>query len=932
MKTLLSPKWILLLHTLPVIVLSILYRRDYLVIKSLLSEEQKAFWLDYGILLSCLTIADAAYAIIAVRRRKLILLSYSFISFLLHLSFVYFSLYNTESLFPSGLPQWMVSSTASLYTGTFLMPAMVHTLLLIVIYCTRHVQKRNPWLNFGAAILIPVIAYIFIQVILPTWNYETARNHFAVHVLNIIYIALVILLLFFLFRFLYILLNKKGKWFLTTRLIWIILIGIVLPVTGLSVNEKNGNFFGDFTHPWFYILAIFNGLLLCLPEKRNRYCQLLLFSGRCLTLCYTIYFFFVFLPLLPLSVAAIVLYGAGFLMLTPVALFCIHIHKLTVSYQQLRKQFACLTYPGLAAGLIIPVLLFSSYVSDRINLHQALEYVYTPDASKKYSINRKALSTTLDVIRQSSSRTGRSITNERQPYLSAIYTWAVLDNLSLSEDKSKRLRQVFNGDSITVTTPVIAGDSTVKLTSLDATSRYSPDAAAWLSTVTIELTNTSAATGEYGTSFRLPAGCFVSDYFLYIGNRKEQGTLAEKRTAQWIFNQIRNEKRDPGILYYKNPEELSLKVFPFAAKEIRKTGIQFLHKDPVTIRIDGRTVRLGRPIKSTDTSPATGPVYLSPAEKKKLPTVYRKPYYHFLVDASAAAVSNAAQQEAVLDHLIKTLGTQTSEGQISFVSSQVHTVRVSDQWQQAFHRVRKEGGFFLERALQENLIRSYLYDKGRYPVFVVVTNHFEQAVLDSERKGLSFTFPEGGSYFVASGSGNIRSFTLSDNRPDTTVTGIHCNPVAVFAYPDAIKPAAYLNTDSAAAILIKEDYPTPRTQYKRDWTSALALYANAQAALLHQALKKEGWKTDLKNSFQSGILTANTAYMVVENEAQKAMLYRKQKEVMDGNRNLDVDNETTSMSEPGYLLWIILLLLLIKNGNCLRRAAAVQALKIKRWL
>jgi hypothetical protein len=58
-------------------------------------------------------------------------------------------------------------------------------------------------------------------------------------------------------------------------------------------------------------------------------------------------------------------------------------------------------------------------------------------------------------------------------------------------------------------------------------------------------------------------------------------------------------------------------------------------------------------------------------------------------------------------------------------------------------------------------------------------------------------------------------------------------------------------------------------------------------------------------------MTPVTSYLVVENEAQKAMLKKKQEQALSGNKSFDLGEDTQRMSEPGLMLLAILFGLLI---------------------
>jgi 3-phosphoglycerate kinase len=89
------------------------------------------------------------------------------------------------------------------------------------------------------------------------------------------------------------------------------------------------------------------------------------------------------------------------------------------------------------------------------------------------------------------------------------------------------------------------------------------------------------------------------------------------------------------------------------------------------------------------------------------------------------------------------------------------------------------------------------------------------------------------------------------------------------------------------------------------------------AQTLHPETADEAWLALVKHSFESKILTPVTAYMVVENEAQKAILAKKQAQVLSGNKSLDLGEDTQRMSEPSiWLLALLLLLYLAYKKRC----------------
>ena len=54
-----------------------------------------------------------------------------------------------------------------------------------------------------------------------------------------------------------------------------------------------------------------------------------------------------------------------------------------------------------------------------------------------------------------------------------------------------------------------------------------------------------------------------------------------------------------------------------------------------------------------------------------------------------------------------------------------------------------------------------------------------------------------------------------------------------------------------------------------------------------------------------------TSYLVVENEAQKAMLKKKQEQVLSSNQSLDLDEDSQRMPEPNLVILTVILILFL---------------------
>lgn len=925
MRSLLSPKWLFILNSLPIALLFFLYYGQFSIIKSLLNEESIKLWKSFAIALGTLGILNFLYATCLSFKQQKVSAYYGLIALIAYTIFIYLYGVYLDKIIPFSIPRWMMPGNLFLYAGTFLMPTLAYALFVLVVHSKPKTERHQALKNFLVAMLIPISWYLFVQLILPFW--QRVESHFDTHVLLVLAIASIIVFFFLLVRAVYILFFRSSKWWKSHQLVLKIPIAIVLPVIGLLLNNgyffgeklgvSNSGIFGDFNSTYFYVLAILNGLFLCLPNLENKHYRICLFFGRGITLAYTFYFFMVFLPFLPLSVFAIIVAGVGFLMLTPLALMMLHIKELSTDFNWLKKYYTSplLWILSLIAFLLIPSIITVNYVNDRNTLYNTLAYLDQPDYSKLDPINKTSLQKTIGIVKEHKRRNRDFLFGKQMPYLSTYFNWLVLNNLTLSDKKINTIEKVFFGKTTDQSSQQFSNPKDdVQITNMNSSSVYDASQQAWKSWVDLEITNNENRDfREYATTFNLPEGTWISDYYLYVGDRKEHGMLSEKKTAMWVYSNITSRRRDPGILYYLTGNRVAFRVFPFAKKEVRKTGIEILHKEPIELIIDNKQIKLGGESNQQYTAFENGQLAYIPAhQKSELNPTFRKPYFHFIVDCTSKE-NNPALTDRI-ERVIEQYPDLVENASISFVNSYVNTYSFETNWKQQFNNQTFEGGFYIDRAIKSVLYDAHQTKTATYPVIVVVTDYIEEAVFGRDFSDWQFTFPEGDSFYNLKENDlvDVHSLSLKPNKPTEENVSISFNhPVLEYRFKD--QAIAYLPNNNKASLIVK-----PGAQEKidqdfkhKDWESAATMQANWLTHILHPEKANRTWLSLVKQSFQTQVMTPVTSFLALENEAQKAMLKKKQEQVLASNHSLELGEEVQRMSEPGLLLLGLLLLLFL---------------------
>ncbi|MGL1890663.1 MAG: MSEP-CTERM sorting domain-containing protein [Spirochaetaceae bacterium] len=916
MNNLTKPYWIFLINTLPLIILFIILRRDYVIIKSLLTPDNITLWKSFTTALIIYGISNLVYGVILKIKNREIDVIYTCVTLVISISIIYFYIYNLDEIIPFNIPQWMVPGERLVYVGTFLMPTILFLIFILVFKLTSVNKKFNAFISFGISVLIPVCWYIILTLGLPSMLSLPSR--YKDHINVVLLITGIVLFIFFLFRGCYILIQRRSERLRRREIFWRIPLALLLPIGGLLLHLKFP-IFGNFNSRWFFIIGCINGILLCLPNLNNKTYRLYLFIGRSITYMFSIYFLIVFIPYLPVSVVAILAYGSGLLMLCPITLFMIHTQTLTHDWNYLKSYFnkKILGVIILSSVLIIPFGLSISILRDKGTLNSTLNYLYSPDYSKEYKINRKSLKNTLENITslQKSRIDFLEFNDNYIPYLSGIYNKMVFNGLTISKSKINEIEQIFFDKDKNYNTPNRFENESIEITELDVESRYDVDQDVWISTLNIKLTNTTDFFGqEYVTTLDLPNGCWISDYYLYVNGIKEHGLLAEKKSAMWIYNQIRyRERRDPGILYYLSGNKVEFKVFPFAGNEVRETGIEFIHKEPFSLKIDYREIMLGDykdQIKSNHVGNSNNDViYISESEKKELDILERKPYYHFIVDTSQNQDINKNSNIQMINSLLKRQHIKNIGSKISFTNSTVITYDLNNNLEELYDKQTFHGGFYTDRAIKKALYDSYVNLSKTYPIIIIVTDNIYNGVLVNNFSDLKITYPDSSLFYLLKEDGELETHNLESNPLKVVQEQPKFNNT-VYAYPNRLNPVVYLpKQNGGEVILLNKEFKLNRKLIKdKNWESGLLQQGLWIQHKLYPDKDGKRWQQQIRSSFESKIMSPVTSYLVVENDAQRAMLKRKQERVLNGKESFDIQEEPVQMSEPGFVILALILL------------------------
>jgi hypothetical protein len=164
-------------------------------------------------------------------------------------------------------------------------------------------------------------------------------------------------------------------------------------------------------------------------------------------------------------------------------------------------------------------------------------------------------------------------------------------------------------------------------------------------------------------------------------------------------------------------------------------------------------------------------------------------------------------------------------------------------------------------------------------------------------------------YFAVNLYGKLQAYSLTSNpiKPLEDTLKYQFNHTVLEL--DIANKKYYLPNNNQPSIVLKNDLfeVSEQSMKEKNWQSGLMMQGKWNAQILHPETSDKEWLNLVRQSFLSKIMTPLTSYLVVENEAQKAMLKKKQEQVLASNKSLDLGEEAQRMSEPSLILLAVLL-------------------------
>ncbi len=819
-----------------------------------------------------------------------------------------------NDLVPSSVPVWMFNVGSVVFMMAFAMvPGMFYSLLNVAAVRIPFKKMQDYLISFLGLISFPVIFYLFV-IILSRVSYKWYDGLEQIFMIFFILgTALTFVLFFRCMLHLYHLFGNK----LFVR----ILACLVFPIAGLSLNILIP--FPANLQDWtVYALTILNAIVLFLPAKKEAsIANTLLFCARSIMFTFTLYFFVLFLPFLPLSLPAMISFGAGFLILAPTFLFFIHSRLLIDEGRALagRLGFTKVLMLFICMLMVLPALYTGRAFYHRQAIMKAVDTVFDPDYSvAQPKINRYAVKKTLKRLQAMSA--GIYV-----PILSDYYNKIVFNGMVLPPNKIKTISEALLGEEISVNfmnemqifdlfssstrsrtrgLTMVRPPRTVEL--LEVNSSIETEGEFSSADVTFYMTNLSSRLSEFECEFELPEGVLVSKYWLDIEGKKVDGIVFDRKAAEWVYKMIRDTTpRDPGLVVYKDRDTIKLNVYPFNIEQTRQCGFTFIY--PSAMKLDFNVH--SNTMEIADITEAGKELIITFGDKSmlfvnnedKLPTITRKPLYQIMIDSSVKGDKNLRDIKAALNSIgdCDVRVTMVNYGSYDLNDGKMMAPYEAEKQVEEYFKNTKnfKGGFNLGRALKRAILEykeSNIYDS--VPVYVAVGNVKDAIILGSLEEYQRLK-PDTPIYVKAVNATDVSPIPVHLFRSGTQYKVSKAGE-NVFLTMDGSGIEYY--DEKQDKWISFEGGVSVEGELARIYLDGVDLWDNYIRSCFVPVRYSDSRKKLINLARECGVLYPQAAYIVLENSAQWEFLKNVEKQSLDSNDALEFDAPS-----PGLLMLLI---------------------------
>lgn len=803
-------------------------------------------------------------------------------------AFLYFG-FPVAGAMESKVDSWIVSATPTLAMMSGIMPMIFAGVAAVALEKLSKSKGLDIGVSGGLLLAGPLCFFMVVEF--ATTIERALRGSNSVlqavlgHVIAVSLLALTFLFFVGLLRGLFQLTRLMGQ--RSGRTAGVMVCALVLPFLGLALNLAIP-FPADFANPWPWALSAYTALVL-LPKPRSDGAGLFLYFLQSAAGPFVLYFFLLFVPFLPLAIPAIIVFGTGFLILSPTILFRFYTREMYGYWLKLRE-----TYPAskviavaVAGFLVLPALFVADVEIERRNFKALLEWHTEED----YDEPAKPMPCSQVLAEKIMSNVNDFAFGAEIPFLSSWRSFRVYDGMYLADnlrnelnvrvlgkkygedDWERNWRNAFGAEMFGANPGrrnARGGSSLWRIVrpertmDFDASAEPSGDA---LYTVKVAAAPASG-NNELILKFKLPAGAWIEGMRLKLADGTwKQARASERKAAEWVYRKITEQRLDPSIVTLDTPTEGTFKIFPVGEKgREAELAIRLPSKSATPNVVSFAAVppppktkrKMGKDGKwKYETEPKKELVWKDVAnpDYSASPEIYR---------AAGAAVSvvGADWMEAHLDALKKLKTAGAEDG----IAVRVREFDGNDRelWSKLRREVRAAAREFAE--------------KGEFSDFGFKNDTIDAAyekVDDAKMAILRREFP---------GQAGFK---------DSPVEGWFFLPKvgggkAAVPYRKGQGAVVFAALEGAVEIGGK-------------WAEGAKAWELENKAFLKPALDVRAEL--LKATRESGALTTKSAYIAVETTAQEKGLRQKEAEALFGNQNLEFE-EPESSDAPGMLLML----------------------------